>query len=514
MTTLVIDCLNCEYGCNCGPASLNSNHGIDAIEQWIERRRKELKERNCNQAENGDPELTRTLQGYWQDACYVRQYRDLSANNTVRSPNRDQRAAILRSMHKYSEQDKFNCCSCGYGSCDDMAVAIHNGMNRPENCHHYLANETKLSPDQLAFLQNQLAQLDALELTAEAVEALERDSQRVARAQELITLAESLTAGLTGEDSVQTRLAALVREAKQLAALDAASQPFADRLGSTAIELNDLGAEFAALAQSLHFDPEHAEQLQAKLNTWLDVKRRHGGDLAAVSAARDGLRSRLEAQGDLAGALARLEKQIADAERAARKEAAVLRALREKAAKELAKVAAKGIAQLGFKRADFSVRVVPLAEPGPTGDCGCEFMFSPNVGEAPLPLNRVASSGELARVMLALKTVLADLDGVPVLVFDEVDANVGGEIGRVVGEKMAAIARDRQVFCVTHLPQVAAQGDTHFVVTKDEAAGRTVVRITPLHTKRAARVAELARMLGDRSAKSALAHAEELLGAR
>jgi DNA repair protein RecN (Recombination protein N) len=377
-----------------------------------------------------------------------------------------------------------------------------------------LAQETRLAPDQLAFLQNQLARLDALDLTAEAVEALERDSQRAGRAQELLTLAEALATGLTGEDSVQTRLAGLVREARQLAALDAASQTLADRLGSTAIELNDLGAEFAALGQSLIFDPEQAAELQARLTTWLEVKRDHGGDLGAVRAARETLRGRLEAQGDLAGALARLEAQIAGAARAVKIAGQALRSLREKAAGELAKAAAAGIAQLGFRKADFSVRLVPLAEPGPTGDCGAEFLFSPNVGEAPLPLNRVASSGELARVMLALKTVLADLDDVPVLVFDEVDANVGGEIGRVVGEKMAAIAHDRQVFCVTHLPQVAAQGDTHFVVTKDEAKGRTVVSITPLHTKRPARVAELARMLGDRSAKSALAHAEELLRGR
>ena len=133
--------------------------------------------------------------------------------------------------------------------------------------------------------------------------------------------------------------------------------------------------------------------------------------------------------------------RIAAAEKGVRSEAKSLRAVREKAAKELAKVAAKGIAQLGFKKADFQIRITALAEPGPSGDSSCEFMFSPNVGEAPLPLNRIASSGELARVMLALKTVLADLDGVPLLVFDEVDANVGGEIGRVVGEKMAAIDR-------------------------------------------------------------------------
>ena len=235
------------------------------------------------------------------------------------------------------------------------------------------------------------------------------------------------------------------------------------------------------------------------------------GEVSAVMAARDELERRLEVQGDIEGTLARLEKEIAATERAAKQEAQALRTAREKAAKELSKVAAKGIAQLGFKKADFSVRVVSLAEMGPTGDCGCEFLFSPNVGEAPLPLNRVASSGELARVMLALKTVLADLDGVPLLVFDEVDANVGGEIGRVVGEKMAAIAQSHQVLCVTHLPQVAAQATCHLVVTKDQSKDRAVVTIEPIQASRKARVSELARMLGDSKAKSALAHAEELL---
>ncbi|HWZ93776.1 MAG TPA: DNA repair protein RecN [Opitutaceae bacterium] len=375
-----------------------------------------------------------------------------------------------------------------------------------------LANETKLAPDQIEFLQNQLAKIDALELTDEAIETLERDFQRMSRAQELIELAQALAAGLTGDDGLQGRLALLLRESRRLENLDPASSALAGRLNSAAIELNELGAEFTALGEQLQFDPEHAEQLAARMNTWLELKRKYGGDVGAVLSARAEMRRRLEVQGDLAGTLARLEKQISEAERAAKKEAQGLRAIREKAAKDLAKVAAKGIARLGFKKADFQIRLVPLDELGPAGDCSCEFLFSPNVGEAPLPLARIASSGELARVMLALKTVLADLDGVPVLVFDEVDANVGGEIGVVVGEKMAAIARGHQVLCVTHLPQVAAQAANHLVVTKDQSGDRAVVHIRPIHENRKARVGELARMLGDRSAKSALAHAEELLG--
>lgn len=374
-----------------------------------------------------------------------------------------------------------------------------------------IADETKLSPDQIEFLRTQLAQIDALDLSDEAIEALERDFQRMTRAQELTDLSSALANGLVGDEGVQGRIGALLRDARHLESIDSASKPLADRLSAVAVELNDLGGEFSSLGQQLQFDPEQADSLAARMNTWLELKRKHGRDVRAVATARDEMRRRLEVQGDLEGTLARLDREIADAEKLAKKRAQTLRSHREKAAKELAKIAAKSIAQLGFKKADFQVKIVPLPQLGPMGDCECEFLFSPNVGEAPLPLQRIASSGELARVMLALKTVLADLDDVSLLVFDEVDANVGGEIGRVVGEKMAAIADNHQVLCVTHLPQVAAQATCHLVVNKDQSGGRAVVSIAPIQASRKARVSELARMLGDRNAKSALAHAEELL---
>jgi len=378
--------------------------------------------------------------------------------------------------------------------------------------HTRLAGAEKLSADQIEFLRVQLAKMDELELTDEAVATLERDYQRQQGAREIVQLASGLSNGLSGEEGLLGRLAALLRDARELGSLDPASQPLVERLLSASVELGDLDAEFSSLAQSLDFDPEQAEELQARMNAWLEVKRKHGAKVGAVIAARDEMRRRLELQSDVEGSLARLEKQIAEALKLARKLAGELRVTREKAAVQLARAGARVIAQLGFKKADFRVQLTPLAELGPEGDCGVEFLFSPNVGEAPLPLNRVASSGELARVMLALKTVLAGIDDVPLLVFDEVDANVGGEIGRIVGEKMADIAEKHQVLCVTHLPQVAAQARNHFVVTKDQSGERASVEISAIHEERKRRISELARMLGDRNARSALAHAEELLG--
>jgi DNA repair protein RecN (Recombination protein N) len=376
-----------------------------------------------------------------------------------------------------------------------------------------LSRETHLAPDQLAFIQAQLAKLDSLDLTEEAVADLERDFSRLSRSQELAQVCGALENGLAGDDGITSRLGGLLREAHRLEQLDPASRPLAERLHASSIELNDLAEELRTLGGKFHFDPEQAERLSQNMSAWLDAKRRHGGDVASVAAAREQLRQRIEVQGDLEGALARLEGRIAAARAAAATAAASLRAVRAPAARELAKVGAESIARLGFKKAEFLVRLVPLDELGPQGDTGVEFLFSPNVGEAPLPLSRIASSGELARVMLALKTVLADLDGVPVLVFDEVDANVGGEIGRVVGEKMAGIAQGHQVLCITHLPQVAGLGDNHLLVEKDQSGDRAVVKIQPIHGQREARVGELARMLGDRHAKSARQHAEELLKA-
>lgn len=374
-----------------------------------------------------------------------------------------------------------------------------------------LANETRLAPDQIAFVEAQLAKLDSLELTEEAIANLERDHSRLSRAQELTQLCANLENGLAGDDGLTTRLGGLLREAHQLQQLDPASRPLADRLHAASIELNDLAEELRTLGGQFHFDPEQAEQLSQNMSAWLDAKRRHGGDVAAVGAARETLRQRLAIQGDLEGALLRIDERIASAHRTAATAGVTLRAKRAKAAGELAKAGAKSIARLGFKKAEFQVRLVPIPELGPQGDCGVEFLFSPNVGEAPLPLARIASSGELARVMLALKTVLADLDGVPVLVFDEVDANVGGEIGRIVGEQMAEIARGHQVLCVTHLPQVAGLGDNHLLVEKDQSGDRAVVTIKPIHEQAEARIGELARMLGDRTALSARQHAAELL---
>ena len=261
--------------------------------------------------------------------------------------------------------------------------------------------------------------------------------------------------------------------------------------------------------------------MDERLNLIHSLKRKYGATLAEVIAfgaeAKEKLQSLESRDAELArinGALAKLDAELL-------KVGKKLSAERKRVIPQLAKAAMKQLADLGFKQSRFDVELTSAgwgeatdelaredARPTRSGLDTIEFQFAPNPGEPAKPLRAIASSGEMARVMLALKTVLAAEDEIPVLVFDEVDANVGGETANAVGEKMKQIAAKRQVLCITHLPQVAAPADAHYVVTKQVKDGRTISEIELLDKK--SRVTELARMLGGQS-EAARKHAEALL---
>lgn len=377
-----------------------------------------------------------------------------------------------------------------------------------------LSGEERLAPDQIEFLRGQISRIDSLELSEQLVADLERDFQRITRSQDILEFANGLAEGLTGDEGLLGSLAALIRQAGELAEADPSAEPLLERLNSISIEAEDLGREFASLASEVSFDPETVEDIQRRMSDWMDVRRRYGGDVEMVLEARANMEKRVNDQSDIGGTLEKLRGEEREALKKARASGAVLSRKRNRAGKELVKRARPIMDELGFRKAELSVVLKEMDDLGPHGDSSVELLFSPNVGESQLPLARIASSGELARVLLALKTVLAEVDEIPVLVFDEVDANVGGEIGRVVGEKIAQIAQRHQVFCVTHLPQVAACGPQHFVVDKDQSGARASVTIRRIHDETKERVDELARMLGDRKAGSAVAHARELLAGR
>jgi DNA repair protein RecN (Recombination protein N) len=185
-----------------------------------------------------------------------------------------------------------------------------------------------------------------------------------------------------------------------------------------------------------------------------------------------------------------------------------LRKLRVKAAPKLSENIRGNLRDLGFRQSEFEAKLTAFEEPRPNGIDSVELLFSPNPGEPLKPLRTIASSGEISRVMLAIKSALAAHDAIPLLVFDEIDTNVGGEIAHAVGLKMQTLGQDHQVICITHLPQVAATASSHFVVNKEVVRGRTYSQLREVSGK--GRREEIARMLGGKS-DSALKLAATLL---
>ena len=371
-----------------------------------------------------------------------------------------------------------------------------------------LRGAERLSDDEAAFVRSQLEKFDGLDLADDAIAALERDHAVASRAQELLALLAQLDAGLGGQ-GVGAALPRLLKAGSEAARIDPSLAESVRRLESLATEADDLRADLSRAARNLGSGGVPAN-LERRMNNWLDLRRRYGPDAAAVRAKREALAARLAGSEGAEEQIAALQAEADAAEQVLRTQAATLRKARAKAATGLADSVRRLLGHLGFRKAEFRAEIVdaPLTV---TGDSAVRFLFCPNAGQDLLPLSQIASSGEAARVMLALKTTLAASDRTPVLVFDEVDANVGGEVGAQVGRELAALGGGHQVVCVTHLPQVAALGHQHLVVTKEQDDRSTTVRIVPVQDQREARLAELARMLGDRTSKSALAHARELL---
>jgi DNA repair protein RecN (Recombination protein N) len=261
-------------------------------------------------------------------------------------------------------------------------------------------------------------------------------------------------------------------------------------------------------------DPARLQELEERLNLIQSLKRKYGTSLAEVLAFGDTARGKLQGLEQRDTELARLNAELKKLETELGRAGRELSVRRRRVVPQLARTVSRQLADLGFQQSRFDITLTTLAEGEHAGRFphhgldSVEFQFAPNPGEPAKPLRAIASSGELARVMLALKTVLAAEDEIPVLIFDEVDANVGGETANAVGGKMKQVAAKRQVVCVTHLPQVAAPADAHYVVTKQVKAGRTISEIARLNRKE--RVTELARMFGGQT-DVARRHAEALL---
>lgn len=391
-----------------------------------------------------------------------------------------------------------------------------------------LVVDEKTYARELDLLRFQANEISAANLDPAEEERIEADYRRASNGARLLQLGQTAL-DLVGENesAVLTQAGAVGRTLQELQRIDNTVAFIVALHEQGVAAFRELQSALSHYLDRMEVDPARLQEIEERLNVLHSLKRKYGSTVAEVIAYGEQIRARLRNLEARDVELERINAELVKVERELWAAGLALSAKRRKLRAPLAKSVCKQLADLGFKQSRFDVEMKSLdpVEAGQlpessgepcagftqSGIDSVEFLFAPNPGEPEKPLRAIASSGELARLMLALKTVLAAEDRVPVLVFDEVDANVGGETARTVGEKMAQIAQKRQVLCITHLPQVAAPASTHFLVRKTIKDGRTITGIDLLDKK--ARVTELARMLGGQS-QEARRHAEALLNAQ
>lgn len=373
-----------------------------------------------------------------------------------------------------------------------------------------LAKQDRLSLEEISFYQSQIDKINSLNPSQKCIEELESNFNKVSRAQEISDLTMQVCEGLSSDEGVSVKLQQLYKILQHLCEIDSSFTNFETRVNSIIIEFEDLAQEFMRAAEAPDFDAESVHEIQNSMTLWLEIQRKYGPTLETILQKRDALVHKINSQSNIEETLQALHKKAEEEEKALRAVADKITQDRRKAANELAKKVKSLLKNLGFQKAEFEIRIVEERELKNTGNSTADFLFAPNVGQVLMPLNKIASSGETARVMLALKAILAQVDQTPLLVFDEVDANVGGEIGAHVAAELAKLAQEHQVFCVTHLPQVAAQAHNHYLVEKTQTSKKTAISIKKIDDPEE-RINEVARMLGNRNAVSARNHAETLL---
>ena len=357
-----------------------------------------------------------------------------------------------------------------------------------------IRNAENASEQELELLRYQLEEIQSAKLTPADGDDLQERYHRSSNSTRLVELAAQAVSALSEEAGILTRISDLQRLTRDLEKLDPSISEKLASLETASIELQDLEATLTDYAEELDIDPSEATTIEERVNLVESLKRKYGPAIEDIISRQESIAARLDnidnRSEKIAALIAALVESHAELETIAKK----LTSVRKKFAPKLAKDIASQLKELGFKQSSFEVDLSAVKDPTPHGLESCNFLFGPNPGEPMHPLRQIASSGEISRVMLAVKSSLAEQDATPLMVFDEIDANVGGEIARAVGKKMALLGKLHQVIAITHFPQVAAIAAHHFVVEKEVSSGRTRSKLYPVEGEK--RIDELVRMLG------------------
>ena len=386
----------------------------------------------------------------------------------------------------------------------------YQGLRKALSALKERAAQSKQEEDYIRF---QLDQLEEANLQPNEQEELEQEQETLSHAEEIKSSLYRVSSCLDGEEQ---GVVSLLKES--LSSMDALERYFprakeiAERLRSAYIDLNDLASEMEGMIEDVEFNPDRLAWVNERLDTLYALQQKHRvSSVDDLIALRDQFRAQLTDIESFDEQIAALEKQVQDAYKELLQQAAVLSEQRKVAAVAFAQQLVQMVAPLGMPHTRFQVEVVPRKEPESDGMDEIRFLFSANKSMALQPVAQTASGGEISRLMLCIKAMIAGFTALPTIIFDEVDTGVSGDIADKMGHIMQDLGSKMQVFAITHLPQIAAQGEAHYFVYKEDVKDRTLTRIRPLDKEE--RIREVARMLsGSALTEASLANAKDLLG--
>lgn len=386
----------------------------------------------------------------------------------------------------------------------------YQGLRKALSALKERAAQSKQEEDYIRF---QLDQLEEANLQPNEQEELEQEQETLSHAEEIKSSLYRVSSCLDGEEQ---GVVSLLKES--LSSMEALERYFprakeiAERLRSAYIDLNDLASEMEGMIEDVEFNPDRLAWVNERLDTLYALQQKHRvSSVDDLIALRDQFRAQLTDIESFDEQIAALEKQVQDAYKELLQQAAVLSEQRKVAAVAFAQQLVQMVAPLGMPHTRFQVEVVPRKEPESDGLDEIRFLFSANKSMALQPVAQTASGGEISRLMLCIKAMIAGFTALPTIIFDEVDTGVSGDIADKMGHIMQDLGSKMQVFAITHLPQIAAQGEAHYFVYKEDVKDRTLTRIRPLDKEE--RIREVARMLsGSALTEASLANAKDLLG--
>ena len=518
--SMIIDSLQFALGGRAGKDFLRHGEKQAAVEALFSVQSQALTEKLAENGivpeEDGTLLITRTLSEAGKSVCRINgstvtvgMLKEI-AEDMIDIYGQHEHQSLLNPVKHIRLLDRF--CGAGFGEAMEEYKNSRQRLKDLEKQLTILIGDESQREQRMDMLLFQKEEIEAAELQEGEEDALLEQKKRLSSMERLIRLTgESVTLLYDGDDrapSACDQLGDALAKLQEAAEYDAALSPLADALADGYAAVEDCARELKREAEEQEADPEELERIEERLQLFYKLKRKYGGSIEAVLEFYEKAVQELEFLSNSSEKAAELSAKKAAEEKRLSALAETLTARRRATAEQVEEQIETALHDMEMKHARFHIQIEEKADWGADGKDKVEFLISATAGEPLKPLAKIASGGEMSRVMLALKTVLVDADEIGTFIFDEIDTGVSGRTARRVGEKMRFLGGKRQLLCITHLPQIAAMADNHFLIEKESDAGETVTRVTALDEEGAVR--EVARLMNDVT-ETTLAAARELL---